>query len=687
MPFFARPQSQAVKIVDPTTTQDDLRPNRKDAIQRQCRNIMIYGYCKFQDKGCIYYHPKSQEPSSPATPSGPSTGTLSAQAINAPVFVPKAASTPVPASPPPSNAAPTVPTSPIPASPEPTSTYEPLESYSFNAGDTSVGSVVDQMQSLDTQFYDESQYNPYQGEYDAAAPYPYAAAPVFLRQPLNYHLYTPAIPAPFTTSTTGSHFIPPSNDLRQTLQSRSETIRDVAPIGMELPDELQGYHTLVPLENISSQNERRKFLTWYSIVYRAIRTSDGLPYTLRRVENFRLTQQTALSAFASIETWSKIRHPNIVSVHEAFTTRAFNDSSLVVCYTHHSNARTLFDVHLKAKVAAFQSQAAQQQQQLHQPASSSTSGFGFQSQRSLSGFSFAGGNPTGTGLVSGVGTGSGGQPLIPERVIWTYVVQISSAIKQVHDARLAVRTVDATKILVTGQNRVRIGSCGLIDILTHDTPQDITNLQQDDLVMFGRLLYVLCCSTLAVTNGAVFQKSLDTIGRQYSHDLKNAILFLMSKGGQHRTIDQLLDMIRGKVLIDLNDALIATDRLENELLSELENARLVRLLCKFGFINERPEFARDPRWSETGDRYIIKLFRDYVFHQVDENGNPVMNFTHVLTCLNKLDAGTEEKIMLVARDEQSCLVVSYKDVKQCIESAFVELARNSSSAKQRSGYR
>ena len=33
----------------------------------------------------------------------------------------------------------------------------------------------------------------------------------------------------------------------------------------------------------------------------------------------------------------------------------------------------------------------------------------------------------------------------------------------------------------------------------------------------------------------------------------------------------------------------AVDRLEGELMSELENARLVRLLCKFGFINERPE--------------------------------------------------------------------------------------------------
>ena len=46
-------------------------------------------------------------------------------------------------------------------------------------------------------------------------------------------------------------------------------------------------------------------------------------------------------------------------------------------------------------------------------------------------------------------------------------------------------------------------------------------------------------------------------------------------------------------------------------------------------------FARDSRWSETGDRYIIKLFRDYVFHQVDERGRPVLSLSHVLACLNK----------------------------------------------------
>ena len=109
--------------------------------------------------------------------------------------------------------------------------------------------------------------------------------------------------------------------------------------------------------------------------------------------------------------------------------------------------------------------------------------------------------------------------------------------------------------------RIRIGSCGLIDVLLHDAPQDLALLQQDDLLMFGRLLYALCCTTLSVvTNGASFQKSLDTIGRQYSVDLKNAIVFLMSKagggGGVQKSIDPLLDMVRGKVLIDLNDALM-----------------------------------------------------------------------------------------------------------------------------------
>lgn len=34
--------------------------------------------------------------------------------------------------------------------------------------------------------------------------------------------------------------------------------------------------------------------------------------------------------------------------------------------------------------------------------------------------------------------------------------------------------------------------------------------------------------------------------------------------------------------------------------------------------------------------YVLKLFRDYVFHSMDEVGNPVIDLTHVLAHLNKV---------------------------------------------------
>lgn len=52
----------------------------------------------------------------------------------------------------------------------------------------------------------------------------------------------------------------------------------------------------------------------------------------------------------------------------------------------------------------------------------------------------------------------------------------------------------------------------------------------------------------------------------------------------------------------------------------------------------------DGTWSETGDRYMLKLFRDYVFHQVTEDGRPWLDMSHVVQCLNKLDTGVPEKV-------------------------------------------
>jgi hypothetical protein len=41
-------------------------------------------------------------------------------------------------------------------------------------------------------------------------------------------------------------------------------------------------------------------------------------------------------------------------------------------------------------------------------------------------------------------------------------------------------------------------------------------------------------------------------------------------------------------------------------------------------------------WSETGDRYILKLFRDFVFHSAGFDGEPIVDIAHIVQCLNKV---------------------------------------------------
>lgn len=55
-------------------------------------------------------------------------------------------------------------------------------------------------------------------------------------------------------------------------------------------------------------------------------------------------------------------------------------------------------------------------------------------------------------------------------------------------------------------------------------------------------------------------------------------------------------------------------------------------------------FNLDCTWSETGDRYMLKLFRDYLFHSVAADGRPWLDHAHIVQCLNKLDAGSMERV-------------------------------------------
>lgn len=61
----------------------------------------------------------------------------------------------------------------------------------------------------------------------------------------------------------------------------------------------------------------------------------------------------------------------------------------------------------------------------------------------------------------------------------------------------------------------------------YEARQDISMLQQEDLAMFGRLILNLCCNNLAAVNNLA--KSMETLARHYSPEIKNLVLYLLSK--------------------------------------------------------------------------------------------------------------------------------------------------------------
>jgi len=228
---------------------------------------------------------------------------LSAQAVKAPIFVPKFGST----------AAAAAAASPPP--PEPPTTL--LESLAITTSCVPFLSLQSQSDRHRTskptleEHTDEHEYD-YEYDYDETANNPYldypdeyndyhhptfALAPIFTRQPLNYLLYTPSLP-PDQTRVGPGHFYVGSEQVRRVLQERAEETRGGGWTGgadptQPLPEEVGGYHSLVPLENPSG-DQKRKFSNWASVVYRAVKMSDGRPYVLRRIESASMSSSSFL---------------------------------------------------------------------------------------------------------------------------------------------------------------------------------------------------------------------------------------------------------------------------------------------------------------------------------------------------------------------------------------------------------
>eukprot|EP01129_Flabellula_baltica_P000284 TRINITY_DN10315_c0_g1_i1.p1 TRINITY_DN10315_c0_g1~~TRINITY_DN10315_c0_g1_i1.p1 ORF type:complete len:480 (-),score=76.38 TRINITY_DN10315_c0_g1_i1:42-1481(-) len=244
-----------------------------------------------------------------------------------------------------------------------------------------------------------------------------------------------------------------------------------------------------------------------------------------------------------------------------------------------------------------------------------------------------------------------------EDVFWDYFIQLLSTLYYAHTKNVKIgKIINLHNILVQSKNRIKILGIGIEDYLKIGT--DIS-----DFEFLRKLLLQLCHTNASIDE----EQSMEYVRLNFSTSVVE--LFEMLGRGDI-TAGELMFKYHDAVFSHINNLYDQNDFLVSELLKEYDNGRLIRLLIKMGFINERPEFNNSPHWSETGDRYLVKLFRDYVFHQVTEDRNPVIDFGFVVDCLNKLDAGVNEMLLLVNRDEKAQIVVSYRDLKRIVSECF-----------------
>lgn len=120
-----------------------------------------------------------------------------------------------------------------------------------------------------------------------------------------------------------------SRDARAYRRFRDRRVSKII-LYIECAEEVSRYYGIVPLDSpthskdtVPGQAQAGGIFGYRNWVYKAFSDQEAKPYILRRLEGFRLQHESAL---AVVEKWRRIRHPNIVSVREAFTTKGFGDN-------------------------------------------------------------------------------------------------------------------------------------------------------------------------------------------------------------------------------------------------------------------------------------------------------------------------------------------------------------------------
>jgi len=210
-----------------------------------------------------------------------------------------------------------------------------------------------------------------------------------------------------------------------------------------------------------------------------------------------------------------------------------------------------------------------------------------------------------------------GGPL-SEPMLWSCIAQLVSAIRTVHASKLAVRTLKLQHILSNSDStgtrlRLRLNCLGVTDALEFEARRYVADLQERDIRDLGRLILSLATGTevTAATDDGALERCEAFLAQNYSRDIHNLAMTLIRSNPRPPSILDVSRAIAQRAFDEQDAAYRSLDRTERALSAEYESGRAMRLLLKLGFINERPELGPNRRWSQSGDCYVLTLFRDY----------------------------------------------------------------------------
>ena len=302
---------------------------------------------------------------------------------------------------------------------------------------------------------------------------------------------------------------------------------------MGLPDTVQQYHSLYPLENFGpSVSQPSNVVSIPTLALKAVHHGDGAGYMLRRLDGRHVipTPELMQTCREVVTKWNVVsNHPNVVGLREAFVSDEIMETpSMFLTFDYHPGACTLEQLFVKSTPADLNAQKS----------------------------------------------------ILTENDVWSFLVQMTSALRAIHGAGLEAgpAAFHPSKVLLCSPNRIRLGFLGVSDILLG--PARRSDAQLVDLSALGTLMLTIAC---AARNEP---PNLDALMMHYSRDLVHVIAGLITahKGNGFKDWRNLAAALGPRAFDELDANQLTVDTISMEMMKEIENGRIARFLIKLNMV-------------------------------------------------------------------------------------------------------